>query len=93
MSRSKAEVGNRAVPGHCSLGHGCPLGGAGAWCELGEVSKVVLVTVFLHPVWGRPSPGHADPADDPAHGHSVEAGGPGPEVRGLPVIHVSLCQA
>lgn len=28
----------------------------------------------------RSAPGHADPADDPADGHPVEAGGPGPEV-------------
>lgn len=29
----------------------------------------------------RPPAGHADPADDPAHGRPVEAGGAGPEVR------------
>lgn len=29
----------------------------------------------------RPPAGHADSADDPAHGRSVEAGGLGPEVR------------
>lgn len=86
MSRSKAEVGNRAVPGLCSLGRGCPPGGAGAWCELGEVSEVVLVTVFLHPVWGRPSPGHADPADDPHHEQDLGPGGPGHAHGHLPLL-------
>lgn len=31
----------------------------------------------------RSAPGHADPADDPADGHPVEAGGPGPEVSSV----------
>lgn len=31
----------------------------------------------------RSSSGHADSADDPADGCSVEAGGPGPEVSNM----------
>lgn len=37
----------------------------------------VLVTFFLHPVWGRPSPGHAHPADDSNHEQDLGAGGAG----------------
>lgn len=32
---------------------------------------------FLHPVRGRPSPGHADPADDSHHEQDLGAGGAG----------------
>jgi len=35
--------------------------------------------VTLH----RSAPGHADSADDPTDGRSVEAGGPGPEVSNV----------
>lgn len=35
----------------------------------------------------RPPPGHADFADDPAHGCPVEAGRPGPEVGAHPKGH------
>ena len=37
----------------------------------------------------RPPPGHADSADDPAHGCPVEAGRPGPEVGAHPKGHQS----
>lgn len=40
----------------------------------------------------RPPPGHADSANDPAHGLPMEAGGPGPEVGAHPVTTVLLGQ-
>lgn len=50
------------------------------------MGKVVPVTVFLHPVWGRPSPGHADPTDDPHHEQDLGPGGAGHAHGPLPLL-------
>ena len=52
----------------------------------GEVSEVLLVPVFPPPVWGRPSPGHADPADDSHHEQDLGPGGPGHAHGHLPLL-------
>lgn len=50
------------------------------------MSELLLVPVFLPPVWGRPSPGHADPADDSHHEQDLGPGGPGHAHGHLPLL-------
>jgi len=60
----------------------CSRGRTSATCKntRGGENGQVLMTLFSFLMLHRSSSGHADSADDPADGHPVEAGGPGPEV-------------
>ena len=47
---------------------------------------VLVITLFLPPVWGRPSSGHAHPADDSHHEQDLGPGGAGHAHGDFPLL-------